>query len=88
MLRLYLYARVHLLQIAQTARGTAGAGSTRSSLRPLMSMRASEMHSSGETGRENAKSYSVVIVTDKPRVKDAARSRRHDHGQRSNRWAD
>jgi len=57
MRRLYLYARVHLLQIAQTARGTAGAGSTRSSLRPLISMGANEMQTSGETCRENAKLY-------------------------------
>jgi hypothetical protein len=42
--------------LAQTARGTAGAGSTRSSLRPL-SWRATQRT--------------------KPRVKDAARSRRH-----------
>src|SRR5438046_6759915 len=40
---------------AQIARETAGAASTRSSLRPLISRRANEMQSSGTSDREIAK---------------------------------
>src|SRR6266545_6838421 len=43
------------LLFAQIARETAGAASTRSSLRPLISRRANEMQSSGTSGREIAK---------------------------------
>jgi len=50
------------LLFAQIARGTAGAASTRSSLRPLFSRRANEMQTSGDPRRENVASYSVVIT--------------------------
>jgi hypothetical protein len=40
---------------AQIARETAGAASTRSSLRPLIEERASEMQTSGDQRREIAK---------------------------------
>src|SRR2546429_4590457 len=43
------------LLFAQIARETAGAASTRSSLRPLISRRANEMQSSGTSDREIAK---------------------------------
>ena len=42
---------------AQIARGTAGAASTRSSLRPLIWRRATKMQTSGEMRREIAKLY-------------------------------
>src|SRR6266516_7750090 len=40
---------------AQIARETAGAASTRSSLRPLISKRANEMQTSGDQRRESSK---------------------------------
>src|SRR6266404_6342096 len=43
--------------LAQIAHGTAGAASTRSSLRPLISKRAIEMQTSGDQRREIAKMY-------------------------------
>src|SRR5829696_1553536 len=46
----------------QIARGTAGAASARSSLRPLFRRGQMKMQTSGDRRRENAKSYSVVIV--------------------------
>ena len=52
-----LYARVQFFVSAKIAHGTAGAASTRSSLRPLISERANEMQTSGEMRRENAKLY-------------------------------
>jgi hypothetical protein len=55
-----LYARVQFC-FAQIARETAGAASTRSSLRPLFEETANETQTSDATRRENAKSYSVVI---------------------------
>src|SRR5437899_4779724 len=45
------------LLFAQIARETAGAASTRSSLRPLSSGGQTKKQTSGETRRENAKSY-------------------------------
>jgi hypothetical protein len=54
MLRLYLYARVR--HFSRTfAHETAGAASTRHSLRPLLSGREDVCKTSGETRRENAK---------------------------------
>ncbi|MEH2552378.1 hypothetical protein V1283_009023 [Bradyrhizobium sp. AZCC 2262] len=47
---------------AQIARETAGAASTRSSLRPLFQEGQTKIQTSGERRRENAASYSVVIV--------------------------
>jgi hypothetical protein len=47
---------------AQIARGTAGAASIRSSLRPLFSGGQMKMQSSGDQRREIAKSYSIVIT--------------------------
>ena len=47
---------------AQIARETAGAASTRSSLRPLFEEGQTKMQNSGEMRREIAASYSVVIV--------------------------
>src|SRR5262245_49547516 len=43
--------------LRKIARGTAGAASTRSSLRPLISKRANEMQTSGAMRREIAKLY-------------------------------
>ena len=60
MLPLYLYARVRVLS-AQIAHETAGAASTRSSLRPLNERAGREEQTSGKACRENAASYSVVI---------------------------
>src|SRR5438445_6344486 len=50
------------LLFAQIARETAGAASTRSSLRPLTGGREVLQQTSGATRREIAKSYSVVIT--------------------------
>ena len=50
------------LLFAQIARETAGAASTRSSLRPLFEEGQTKMQNSGEMRREIAASYSVVIV--------------------------
>ena len=50
------------LLFAQIARETAGAASTRSSLRPLIRRGQTKMQTSGESCRENAKSYSVVVT--------------------------
>src|SRR5205814_6494064 len=47
---------------AQIARETAGAASTRSSLRPLFSRRATKMQTSGAMRREITNTYSVVIT--------------------------
>src|SRR5205814_9364559 len=47
---------------AQIARETAGAASTRSSLRPLIEERANEMQTSGSSCRENTNAHSVVIT--------------------------
>src|SRR6476646_2856736 len=47
---------------AQTARETAGAASTRSSLRPLFEERANEDANLGRIRREIAASYSVVVT--------------------------
>ena len=59
MLPLNLYARVRFL-FAQLARETAGAASTRSSLRPLF-LGGTKMQTSGAARREIANTYSVVI---------------------------
>src|SRR5256885_11609210 len=48
---------------AQIARETAGAASTRSSLRPLNSGGPNEMQTSGELRRENAQARSAVIAS-------------------------
>jgi hypothetical protein len=62
---------------AQIARGTAGAASTRSSLRPLILKRAKRNANSGAMRRENAKSYSVVITS---RVRNCALARDSSDG--------
>ena len=59
MLQLYLYARVRFF--ALIAHETAGAASTRHSLRPLFFGRVI-LQTSGASRRENAESYSVVIT--------------------------
>ncbi len=51
-----LYARVQPL-LSTIAHETAGAARTRPSLRPLISMRANEMQTSGKTCREIANAY-------------------------------
>jgi hypothetical protein len=56
-----LYARVQFL-FAQIARETAGAASTRSSLRPRFQRGQTKMQTSGDQRREIAESYSAVIV--------------------------
>ena len=48
---------------AQIARETAGAASTRSSLRPLFSRGQTKMQTSGDQRRENAKLYPAVIAS-------------------------
>jgi hypothetical protein len=62
MLPLNLYARVRVF-CAQIARETAGAASTRSSLRPQTFWRdKAEMQTSGDQRREIADAYSAVIA--------------------------
>jgi hypothetical protein len=48
---------------AQTAHGTAGAASTWSSLRPLISKRVTKMQTSGDQRCESAKLYPLVIAS-------------------------
>jgi hypothetical protein len=60
MLRLYLYARVRLLLFF--ARETAGAASTRRSLRPLLLGR-NDLQGPGERCRGNAEVCFVVIAS-------------------------
>src|SRR3954453_16923171 len=50
---------------AQIARGTAGAASTRSSLRPLTKRAGSFWQTSGVSRRENAQARSAIIACDK-----------------------
>src|SRR5213595_822776 len=47
---------------AQIARGTAGAASTRSSLRPLFRGGQTKLQTSGDQRREIANAYSVVVT--------------------------
>ena len=61
MLRLYLYARVRFFS-RTIAHETAGAASTRHSLRPPDFSGAKDEQDSGETRRENADPYSLVIT--------------------------
>src|SRR5215203_4965674 len=53
---------------AQIARGTAGAASTRSSLRPQSSGGPTKMQTSGETRRENAKLSAVIASAAKQSI--------------------
>ena len=59
MLRLYLYARVRFC--AFFAHETAGAASTRRSLRPLFFGR-NFLHTSGASRRENVKTYLEQVI--------------------------
>src|SRR3954464_7415426 len=52
------------LLFAQIARETAGAASTRSSLRPQSSGGQTKMQTSGDQRREKAKSYPLVIASE------------------------
>ena len=61
MLPLNLYARMRFL-FAQSARETAGAASTRSSLRPLIFGGTAVTQTSGDQRRENTASYSLVVT--------------------------